>query len=57
MPMTGHYVFLCLCADLDITYGRGERQVILVTGMSSAPCRFGADDDQLSVAYVRVQIV
>jgi len=37
LPMTGHYVFVCLCADLDITYGRDERQVILVTGMSSAP--------------------
>jgi hypothetical protein len=37
MPNSGRYVFVCLCTDLDITYGRGERQVILVAGRVSAP--------------------
>src|SRR5689334_91467 len=37
MPNSGRYVFVCLCTGLDITYGRGERQVILVAGMASAP--------------------
>src|SRR5207253_1631192 len=37
MPNSGRCVFVCLCADLDITYGRGDRQVILVAGLASAP--------------------
>jgi alpha-D-ribose 1-methylphosphonate 5-triphosphate synthase subunit PhnG len=36
MPMSGRYGFVCLCTGLDITYGRGERQVILVAGLASS---------------------
>jgi hypothetical protein len=37
MQKSGRYVFVCLCTDLDITHGRGERQVILVADMANAP--------------------